>query len=531
MAEPPPGMVSLVGSGRTRASSSRLIEAFPDNEIVSVNLVLRLPLGAPPLPDLSYRGNLASSRRSFLTREEYAETYSATAADLKTVSDFVTGHGLEITETNAATRNVSVKGTARQFNTAFGIELNRYESPLPPRRVCPHLSSHPGDGDGDGEAPATHIHRGFDGLVNLPAALSGVVIAVIGLDNRSRGGPCGDGNPPGADAITVSQALSLYNFPQTEAEGEIIGIIAFGGYDPSDLQQYFGANNVPAITDVPLEVDGAVYSNPGTGIGYEITADVCIAGAAAPGAAINTYWTVASELGWQTFLNRVLRPPIGAIEQPPTVVSLSFVISFADDPTYEDPVTGSEFGSSSDPASIPGALSAIFQALASIGVNVFAATDDFGADAELQGNTSSSQPHVLYPPSDPSLIACGGTMVGQQNGSPTLSSEYIWSDLYQANLLWSGATGGGASHNFPNPSYQAQAGITTVVDSNGTSYNNRFIPDVSGMVLFKTFHQNTTPFPDFLGTSCIAPFYAGLAARIQSAFGFSPVSVAKVRLD
>lgn len=235
MAEPPPGRVGLVGSGRTRASSSRLIEALADDEIVFVDLVLRLPLGASPLPDLSYRGNLASSRRSFLTREEYADTYSAAAADLNTVSDFVTEHGLTITETNSATRNVSVKGTARKFNTAFGIELHRYESPLPPRKVRPRLSSE--------EAPATHVHRGFDGLVNLPAALSGVIVAVIGLDNRSRGGPCGDGNPPGADAITVSQALSLYNFPQTGAEGEIIGILAFGGYAKSDLQEYFGTKN------------------------------------------------------------------------------------------------------------------------------------------------------------------------------------------------------------------------------------------------------------------------------------------------
>ena len=29
-------------------------------------------------------------------------------------------------------------------------------------------------------------------------------------------------------------------------------------------------------------------------------------------------------------------------------------------------------------------------------------------------------------------------------------------------------------------------------------------------------------YPDYNGTSCVAPFYAGLAARIQSAFGFSP---------
>ena len=165
------------------------------------------------------------------------------------------------------------------------------------------------------------------------------------------------------------------------------------------------------------------------------------------------------------------------------------MISWADDPTYEDPITGTEFGSSSDPASIPGALSEIFRALASIGDNVFIATGDDGADAELQAGTPSTQAHVQYPGSDPSIIACGGTLVGQQNGSPTLWLEYIWSNLSQSGLSWSGATAGGASENFSNPSYQAQAGITTIVDSNGKSYpGKRFIPDISGMVAFKTFY-------------------------------------------
>jgi len=36
-------------------------------------------------------------------------------------------------ETNSATRNVTIKGPVGQFKDALEIQLNRYESPLPPR--------------------------------------------------------------------------------------------------------------------------------------------------------------------------------------------------------------------------------------------------------------------------------------------------------------------------------------------------------------------------------------------------------------
>ena len=65
------------------------------------------------------------------------------------------------------------KGTASRLNATFGITLNYYEGP-PGAAPAP-----PGD-----VVALTQRHHGYDGPVHLPPELAGIVLAVIGLDNR-----------------------------------------------------------------------------------------------------------------------------------------------------------------------------------------------------------------------------------------------------------------------------------------------------------------------------------------------------------
>src|SRR5271167_1404524 len=122
------------------------------------------------------------------------------------------------------------------MNAAFGITLNRYESPRHvskrPRRQRRHGKKH--------AQQATQVHRGFDGSVHIPRELAGIVTAVFGLDNRILGGVNGTGDPPGSESLDVPTLAQLYNFPNTGAAGQTIGIFngnANGGnYDPKDIK-------------------------------------------------------------------------------------------------------------------------------------------------------------------------------------------------------------------------------------------------------------------------------------------------------
>jgi hypothetical protein len=65
-----------------------------------------------------------------------------------------------------------------------------------------------------------------------------------------------------------------------------------------------------------------------------------------------------------------------------------------------------------------------------------------------------------YPATEPMVIACGGTTVGNVTGSTF--DEFAWNDVGAAGP---GASGGGISAKFPVPSYQNGAGVPKHISS------------------------------------------------------------------
>ena len=57
---------------------------------------------------------------------------------------------------------------------------------------------------------------------------------------------------------------------------------------------------------------------------------------------------------------------------------------------------------------------------------------------------------MQYPGSDPWVLACGGTTIGNVVGASC--DEWAWDDV-------TGASGGGVSDYFPQPSYQIDANV------------------------------------------------------------------------
>lgn len=335
--------------------------------------------------------------------------------------------------------------------------------------------------------------------------MEGIIVGVFGLDNR-RITKRNSGDPSNTTTITVPQITKLYQFPTNSAAGQTIAILSEAGYQTADIKKYFSdlGMAVPAITDITVDA-----SNDGTG-DPETTQDVCIAGSAAPGAAIVVYFTTFDQKGWVDLISRVAHPKAG--DPVCSVLSSSFYVSNGD-----DAVTLNSEGVST---SWLNAVTAGFQDAAIQGVTVCIASGDTGTDSKV----GDGKAHVQYPASDPWVLSVGGTTVGNISG--TSFDEYVWNDTNTVpGFNPTGATGGGVSDFFAQPAYQSGAGVPPSLNNN---HVGRGIPDVAAnaspnsgypIPLATAASQDLpNPFPGS-GTSAAAPLWAGLIAVINAALG------------
>ena len=271
-----------------------------------------------------------------------------------------------------------------------------------------------------------------------------------------------------------------------------------GGYLASDISATF-AGTPPFITDV--SVNGA--TNGGFPDG-ETTQDMCIAGLAAPGAAIAVYFQFGDEMGWFNLFQMVAHP--GAGDPLCSVVSSSFYFCDGDDPD-----TLSNEGVSSGLLS---SISAAFMDAAIQGVTICIASGDTGAASKVGGNPAAwgkpfppdHKAHVQFPGSSPWVLAVGGTTIGDVVGSTF--EEYVWNDPSPLDPAQWGTTGGGVSALFPLPSYQVTAKVPLSL-YNGTA--GRGVPDVSANASINSGYSGIVvggaPFIGN-GTSASAPLWA-----------------------
>ena len=133
---------------------------------------------------------------------------------------------------------------------------------------------------------------------------------------------------------------------------------------------------------------------------------------------------------------------------------------------------------------------------AALGVTITVAAGDNGSS---DGVTDGSN-NVDFPASSPHVLACGGTTLEASGNN--LSSETVWNDGSSG-----GATGGGYSTVFTQPSYQ---GALT-----GQSY--RGVPDVAGDADPNTGYNILVDGEQGVvgGTSAVAPLWAGLVALLN----------------
>ena len=140
-------------------------------------------------------------------------------------------------------------------------------------------------------------------------------------------------------------------------------------------------------------------------------------------------------------------------------------------------------------------------------ITICCAAGDNGPTAGV----TDGKAHVDFPASSPYVLACGGTRIAASESR--VETEDVWNDGP------AGGTGGGFSDVFPVPAWQESIFMTNSIMSGKPP--GRGLPDIAA---------NASPLSGYQvlldgkwmvlgGTSCVAPLWAGLIARINQGLG------------
>lgn len=476
----------LAGSDRQPLPGARAIGKADPDERLEAAVVVR-PRAADALAEQMRRLVAGERSQPHLKREEFVRQFGADPADLALVEAFARQHGLAVVQQDAARRTVVLSGTVAQFNAAFGIDLETFEY------------------DGG-------TYRGRTGPVHLPDELAGVVTAVMGLDNRPQAHPHFRARPVrgnvrwhaaagSSTSFAPTELATLYGFPPGTGHGECIAIIELGGgYRTADLRKYFSELKIaaPRVTAVSVDHGRNHPTGDPNGPDGEVMLDIEVAGAVAPGAHIAVYFAPNTDMG---FVNAVTSAIMDTRNRP-SVISISW---------------GGPESSWTQQAMT--AFDQAFQAAAMMGVTVCVASGDNGSG----DGVGDSADHVDFPASSPYALACGGTRLAAS--ATAITAETVWNDGAEG-----GAGGGGVSGFFALPAYQKGLQIHRTAGT-AAPLAMRGVPDVCADADPETGYDVRVDGHDTVigGTSAVAPLWAGLIARINSAKA-NPVGFVNPRL-
>ncbi len=278
--------------------------------------------------------------------------------------------------------------------------------------------------------------------------------------------------------LTTAEIADRYRFPNANGSGETVGVLQMrGAFNDTDFTKCMQAQGIAAKTPIVKRVDNAELAHTiETAKDIESAIDTQVIGSLAPGAQIVVYATPDDERG----VLDGIRSALFDDEHRPSVLSISF--GFPEQLWTPIALT---------------ILDELFTVAALLGVTIFCASGDHGAQVDAQGLA-----HVLAPASSPFAHACGGTRVPPNADA---ASETGWE-----------SSGGGFSTHFSAPSWQSAA---TKVARTYNVAAGRGVPDVAAQVWpgYGVFIEGSQL--ALGGTSAAAPAWAALTARLNQRLG------------
>jgi subtilase family serine protease len=478
--------------------------------------------------------------RHYLTVDQFAHRFGATPAQIDAVQSALRAQGMAVGTPTANDLTLPVTGTAAEVDSAMSAQLARVQlasgrttyanlsAPTLPSTIAGYVQGVIGLDDVAVPEPA--------GLVQTtpgdatPASRRFHALSAHSTPHVLTGGPqpCGTATttgqgPPDGVGYTADELAAAYQFSGLYQVGDLgagqtVGVIEFGGFNPSDVGQYQGCF-VTTATVNPVNVDGGPGPfNPGTDNDGESALDIETVIGLAPKATVDVY------------------------QAPDTAVSQVDMLTTAASQNVAKVISDSNgLCEAITPASVVAAEGTALQEAAAQGQSFFDSSGDSGSEQCSQVGMGkpgwSAALGVLDPASQPFATGVGGTTLfkvvnGQDSpdtdGSPP--SESVWNDGtntecacggQQASGSNGGGGGGGLSRNAAMPSYQSGAAASLGVfgpDSGGANFCGqpmcREVPDVSadasaltGYVVFTNGSWGIAG-----GTSAATPLWAAFAA-------------------
>lgn len=468
------------------------------------------------------------SYHQWLTPEQFGARFGLSSSDIAKVSSWLTSQGFAITSVARSSNLITFTGTVAQAEQAFGTAIHSVSL--------------------DGEQ---HISNVTD--PTLPAAISGVVTAITGLNDfrlkpRSRArnvsvdpsqplftqASCPPSTTPchyiaPADFYTIYDVNPLITNGITGA-GVTIAVVGqtdltVGSVLPdANITAFRSAAGLPPIS---LKLQFAGGKDPGISQGDidESHIDIEWSSATAPGA------TILFVYGFDVFSN-----------------SLAYAIT-----NKVAPIITSSYGlceSAWGTSSLASTNQLLAQANAQ-GQTVVSSSGDAGAtDCDVAGAATEGLT-VDFPGSSPYVTSAGGTMFSGDvstpntywsssngtNGGSALSyiPEQPWNETTATGALTAGgAGGGGTSAYFSKPVWQVGTGVPSDSsrDTPDFSLNAAAIHDgylvcsqgdgMNEPACTNGFLGSGNTVNVFGGTSFVAPTFAGILALVEQKLGGAP---------
>ena len=423
----------------------------------------------------------STTYRNWLTPEQYADQFGASPADIAQIAGWLESEGLTVVSTARGRNFVVFKGTAAKVEAALHVEIHNFFV--------------------DGE-----MHFANATEPTVPAAIQPFTIGFSGLDDfklkpaQQVRKPVPHGFFNGeyalgpADLWTIYDTFPLYNAGIT-GKGMKLAVIGQSNVNLADIASYQTAVGLSANPPVKLLVPGS--TDPGiTNDAGESDMDLELTGAIAPGAQILFVYSGSVETSVTYAIDQGLAP----------VISYSYA--------------GCEQNQS---ASVVASLQTLAQQGNAQGITWAASSGDSGAGACDPGATIASHGlSVMFPASLPEVTGVGGTEFNEGTGnywgdsSNPFALSYIpetsWNDTNIAGQL--AASGGGASIDFPRPSWQSAPGVPSI--------NFRLVPDVA--MAASADHDGYYIVENgaaglYGGTSAATPVFAGIVLLVAQGVG------------